>query len=81
MVRLRLKRFGRSHRPYYRLCAIDQRAARDSSAIEELGEYDPLEKDAEKALSINTDRARYWLKVGAQPTRTVSSLLKRAGVE
>ena len=81
MVRLRLKRFGRSHRPYYRLCAIDQRAARDSSAIEELGEYDPLEKDAEKALSINIDRARYWLKVGAQPTRTVSSLLKRAGVE
>jgi len=81
VVRLRLKRFGRSHRPYYRLCAIDQRAARDSSAIEELGEYDPLEKDAEKALSINIDRARYWLKVGAQPTRTVSSLLKRAGVE
>ena len=80
MVKLRLKRFGRRHRPFYRLCAMDQRSARDSRAIEELGRYDPIEKEAEKALQVNVDRARYWISVGAQPSRTVATLLKQAGV-
>ena len=81
MVKLRLKRFGRRHRPFYRLCAMDQRSARDSQAIEELGRYDPLEQDPEKAVAIDEARARYWLSVGAQPSRTVSSLLRKAGIE
>ena len=80
MVRIRLKRFGRSHRPYYRLCAIDQRAARDSSPIEELGTFDPLEQDEQKAVNLNVDRAKYWIGVGAQPSNTVRSLLKKNGV-
>ena len=81
MVKLRLKRYGRTKRPFYRLCAMDQRLARDSAAIEELGFYDPVEKEQEKALSINADRARYWLSVGAQPSRTVTSLLRKAGID
>ena len=81
MVRLRLKRFGRTHRPYYRLCVMDQRSARNSRAIEELGFFDPLAKhDDEKALKINAERVNYWLSVGAQPTDTVRSLLRRAGI-
>ncbi|MCC7145685.1 MAG: 30S ribosomal protein S16 [Phycisphaeraceae bacterium] len=80
MVKLRLKRFGRRNRPFYRLCVMDMRSARDSSAIEELGFYDPIEKDQAKALRINAERAQYWIKVGAQPSDTVRSLLRKAGV-
>ena len=80
MVRLRLKRFGRRHRPFYRVCVIDQRLARDGRPIEELGHYDPIEADSTKAISINAARAQYWLGVGAQPSRTVTSLLRKAGI-
>lgn len=81
MVKLRLKRLGRRHRPYYRMCAMDQRKARDSDTIEELGFFDPLEKDESKQLKIDTDRAKYWLSVGAQPSETVAALLKRLDVD
>ena len=81
MVKLRLKRYGRRHHPFYRLCAMDQRSARDSEAIEEIGHFDPIAKDSAKALTINAERARYWLSVGAQPSRTVKSLLRKAGVD
>ncbi|MAE68084.1 MAG: 30S ribosomal protein S16 [Phycisphaeraceae bacterium] len=80
MVKLRLKRFGRRHRPYYRVCVMDQRSARNSSAIEELGYFDPIAKDPEKELSINAERAKYWLSVGAQPSDTVRTLLRRQGI-
>ncbi len=80
MVRLRLKRFGRTHRPFYRICAMDKREARDGKAIEEIGFFDPIEKDAAKALRVNGERAKYWLGVGAQPSDTVRTLLQRAGV-
>lgn len=80
MVKLRLKRFGRRNRPYYRLCAIDLRKARNSSAIEELGHFDPIEKKQEKALVVKADRIKYWLSVGAQPSDTVRDLLAKAGV-
>lgn len=81
MVKLRLKRFGRHSRPFYRVCAIDQRAARDSKPIEELGYYDPIEKDDSKAVKIDAERASYWLSVGAQPSNTVRGLLRKAGVD
>jgi len=81
VVRLRLKRFGRRGRPYYRLNAINIRSPRDGRSIEELGTYDPIEKDQAKAVSFNADRVRYWLSVGAQPTETVASLLKKAGID
>lgn len=80
MVKLRLKRFGRRHRPYYRICAMDQRSARDSKTIEELGHFDPIEPDDQKAVKLNDERIRYWLSVGAQPSDTVWSLLRKAGI-
>lgn len=81
MVRIRLKRFGRPHRPFYRIAAMDQRSARDSKTIEELGTFNPVELDKSKQIEINAERASYWLSVGAQPTETVASLFKRAGIE
>jgi len=80
VVKLRLKRFGRRNRPYYRLCAIDLRKARNSSAIEELGHFDPIEKQQDKALVVQADRIKFWLSVGAQPSETVRNLLAKAGV-
>lgn len=80
MVKLRMKRTGRTHRPYYRIVAVDIRTRRDGDPIEEIGHYDPLEKDAAKALVLNPERAQYWLSVGAQPSQTVASLLRKAGV-
>ena len=81
MVRLRLTRIGRTHRPYYRICAMDSRSARNSKAIEYLGQYDPCNKDEEKQINVNVERAQYWLSGGAQPSDTVASILKKAGVE
>lgn len=80
MVKLRLKRFGRRNRPFYRLCAMDSRAPRNGKAIEELGSFDPLEKDTAKQAQLNAERIRYWLSTGAQPSETVRSLLRRSGV-
>ena len=80
MVRLRLKRFGRTHRPFYRLNAIDQRSPRDGRPIEELGHFDPSHPDVSKQLTIKEDRVRHWLNVGAQPSQTVRDLLAKAGV-
>ena len=76
MVVLRLKRMGRRHRPFYRLSAMDRRSPRNGRVIEELGWYDPLANE-DKQLSINVERVDYWLSVGAQPSRTVCTLLKR----
>tara|TARA_R110002111_G_scaffold37656_7_gene72294 strand:+ start:408 stop:668 length:261 start_codon:yes stop_codon:yes gene_type:complete len=80
VVKLRLKRFGRTHHPVYRLNAIDQRSPRDGKPIEELGTYDPANKDESIQFSCKEDRVKYWLGVGAQPSETVAALLKKAGV-
>ena len=80
MVRLRLKRFGRTHRPFYRLNAIDQRSPRDGKPIEELGHFDPNHPDDAKQATFKADRVRYWLSVGAQPSETVADLLAKAGL-
>ena len=80
MVVLRLKRMGRRHRPFYRVNAMDRRSPRDGRVIEQLGWYDPLAPE-DRQLNINVPRADYWLSVGAQPSRTVASLLKRLGCE
>lgn len=79
-VKLRLKRTGRRHLPCYRLNAIDSRAPRDGRVIEELGLYDPLQKEPDKQISIKRDRIEYWLSVGAQPSKTVANLLEKAGI-
>ncbi len=80
MVVLRLKRFGRTHRPFYRLCAMDRRSPRDGRVIEELGWFDPVAPE-DRQLKINTERADYWLSVGAQPSPTVRNLLQRLEVD
>jgi len=80
-VKLRLKRMGRSNRSFFRLNAIDSRSPRDGRVIEELGHYDPRDKDQSKQFVAKLDRCRYWLDHGAVPSETVSSLLKKNGVE
>lgn len=81
MVRIRMKSFGRRHRPFFRICAMDARTPRDGRAIEELGHYDPMVRDAETRTVLNVDRIRYWLSVGAQPSEKVQSLLNSKGVK
>lgn len=81
VVRLRLKRFGRLNHPTYRLCAADARAPRDGRVIETLGYYLPKAKRVEDQLSLHAERVKYWLSVGAQPSETARSLIKRAGIE
>jgi small subunit ribosomal protein S16 len=72
---------GRSNRAFFRLSAIDSRAPRDGRVIEELGHYDPCERDKAKQFIANLERCKYWMDQGAQPSETVSSLLKKQGVE
>jgi small subunit ribosomal protein S16 len=72
---------GRSHAAFFRLNAIDSRAPRDGRVIEELGYYDPRNKDQAKQFVAKLDRCKYWLDTGAVPSETVSSLLKKNGVE
>jgi small subunit ribosomal protein S16 len=80
-VKLRLKRMGRSNHPFYRLNAIDSRSPRDGRVIEELGYYDPRNKDQGKQFVAQIDRCKHWLDIGAVPSETVSSLLKKSGLE
>jgi len=79
-VRLRLQRVGRRNRPFYRIVAADARAKRDGKVLEILGHYDPLAKDAGKQFVVKRDRVTHWVSVGAQPSDTVASLLKKAAV-
>jgi small subunit ribosomal protein S16 len=72
-----MKSMGRRHRPFYRICAVDSRAPRDGRTIEELGWYDPLVRNPEARESLDTNRIRYWLSVGAQPSEKVAAILKR----
>ena len=80
-VKLRLKRMGRTNHPFFRLNAIDSRSPRDGRVIEELGHYDPRNKDQGKQFVAKLDRCRYWLDTGAVPSETVSSMLKKKGLE
>ena len=78
MVKIRLRRMGAKKAPFYRVIVADSRYPRDGRFIEEIGTYDPLKEPS--SINIDADRANEWLKLGAQPTDTVKSLFKRAGV-
>ena len=78
MIKLRLRRMGAKKRPSYRIVAADSRSPRDGAFIESVGFYDPITDPA--TINVNLERVRHWLSVGAQPTETVNSLLKKAGV-
>jgi small subunit ribosomal protein S16 len=76
-VKIRLKRLGKIRAPYYRVVVADSRTKRDGRAIEEIGKYHPTEEPS--LIDINSERAQYWLSVGAQPTEQVLALLKVTG--
>ena len=78
MVRIRLRRVGRKKAPVYRLVVADSKSPRDGKFIEIIGQYAP--RLSEGGLNVQTDRALYWLSVGAQPSDTARSLLRKAGV-
>jgi small subunit ribosomal protein S16 len=78
---LRLARAGAKKRPFYRIVVADRRAPRNGDFIEKLGTFNPLlAKDNEARVVLNTERAKYWLGVGAQPSDRVNSLLAAAGL-
>ncbi len=79
-VKLRLKRLGRRHVSVYRLSATESRCPRDGRVLEELGTYDPANKDAAQQVRIDAERVKYWLSVGAVPSDTVAQLLKKHGI-
>ncbi|WP_169165901.1 30S ribosomal protein S16 [Cellulomonas taurus] len=76
-TKIRLKRLGKIRAPYYRIVVADSRTKRDGRAIEEIGKYHPTEEPS--LIEISSERAQYWLGVGAQPTEQVLALLKVTG--
>ena len=78
MVKIRLRRMGAKKAPFYRVVVADSRSPRDGRCIEEIGTYNPLTNPAE--VKIDVEKAKAWYQNGAQPTDTVRSLLKKAGV-
>lgn len=79
-VRIRMKRFGRKHRPFFRICAMDARRPRDGRVLEELGIYDPLVPETDARALLKGERIAYWLSVGAQPSEKVRVLIKKYGL-
>jgi small subunit ribosomal protein S16 len=76
-VKIRLKRMGKIHAPFYRVVVMNSRTKRDGRAIEEIGKYHPTHEPS--IIEINSQRVQYWLGVGAQPTEQVEALLKITG--
>ena len=76
-TKIRLKRLGKIRSPHYRIVVMDSRTKRAGRAIEEIGLYHP--KNDPSVIEVNSERAQYWLSVGAQPTEAVVAILKRTG--
>jgi small subunit ribosomal protein S16 len=76
-VKIRLKRMGKIRAPHYRIVVADSRTKRDGRAIEEIGRYQPTYDPS--VIEVDSERAQYWLGVGAQPTEQVLALLKITG--
>ncbi|WP_303709051.1 MULTISPECIES: 30S ribosomal protein S16 [Microbacterium] len=76
-VKIRLKRMGKIRAPYYRIVVADSRTKRDGRVIEEIGKYHPTEEPS--FIEVDSERAQYWLSVGAQPTEQVTAILKITG--
>jgi small subunit ribosomal protein S16 len=74
-----MKQFGRKHRPYYRICAMDIRRPRDGRVLEQLGTYDPMVPETDARAILNGERIAYWVSVGAQPSDKVTVLIKKYG--
>ena len=80
-VRIRLKKMGRAHRPFFRVVAMDQRSPRDGRVIEELGTYDPMCPETDARVNLKGERIDYWLSVGAQASDKVGVLIKKFGTD
>lgn len=76
-VKIKLKRIGKMHEPHYRIVVADARTARGGRAIEEIGQYHPVENPSR--IQVDSERAQYWLGVGAQPTEAVAAILRVTG--
>ncbi len=76
-VKIRLKRMGMKGEPFYRVVVADSRTPRDGRFVEEIGTYNPVKGD--DCITLNVERAKYWVSVGAQPTQTVKSILRKGG--
>jgi small subunit ribosomal protein S16 len=78
VIKIRLRRMGAKKRPSYRIVVADSHTKRDGRIVEQIGLYDPLTEPA--TITVNEERAAYWLSVGAQPTETVHILLRKQGL-
>ncbi|SFI11197.1 30S ribosomal protein S16 [Planctomicrobium piriforme] len=76
-VRIRMKKLGRTHRPFFRICIMDQQSPRNGKAIEEVGTYDPMVRDKSKRVTLKMDRVEHWMSVGAQPSEKVAVLIRK----
>ena len=76
MVRIRLTRLGTNKRPFYRVIATDSRSPRDGRFLEQLGYYDPMKTP--KEIKLDLERVKHWIGLGAQPSDTVKSLIRKA---
>ncbi|MBR1810305.1 MAG: 30S ribosomal protein S16 [Clostridia bacterium] len=77
-VKIRLRRMGAKKAPFYRVVVADSRYPRDGRFIEEIGYYNPVSEPVQ--INIDSERAKHWISVGAQPTDTVKTLLKKSGI-
>jgi small subunit ribosomal protein S16 len=80
-IKIRLSRVGRKKIPFYHIIVAQSVSPRDGKFIEQIGSYDPLSKDENKSLKINSEKVKYWIGVGAQPTERVAILLNKIGIE
>ena len=78
-VKIRMKMFGRRHRPFFRVCVTDARNPRDGRVLEEVGYYDPMVPETDARAVLKGERIDYWLGVGAQPSEKVAVLIKKYG--
>ena len=78
MVKIRLRRMGQIHAPFYRVIVADSRSPRNGRFIEEIGTYNPCVEPSE--IKIDAEKAKQWIANGAQPTESVAKLLKKAGI-
>ena len=78
MVKIRLTRLGAHKKPYYRFVVADSRAKKDGPFIEIIGTYDPNKEPSK--VKVDVEKAKFWLKRGAQPTETTKKLLQKAGI-
>jgi small subunit ribosomal protein S16 len=74
-----MKKLGRAHQSFFRICAVDKRAPRDGRVLEELGTYDPRVHETDARAILKAERVDYWIGVGAQPSDNVAVLIKKFG--